>query len=330
MIRSLLAALAGSAVAASAAAQTPRPLETPEPRAVAAGVWLIPGGMVPGRQPDGNTIVFAAGRGLVVMDTGRHPVQREAITAFARARGAPVTAIVNSHWHLDHVSGNPDLRAAFPGLRVYASRAIDQALTGFLPASAADGRTHLSDKLPPETIEDLQRDLATIEHGAALKPDVYVERSQAVRFGPLSLRLNLAPDAATAGDLWVWDAKARVVASGDLVTLPAAFLDTACADGWRAALAGIDATPFETLIPGHGAPMTHPEFAAYRQAFEALVDCSAGTATPAQCADAWAKDLGALLPPDQSRMGLGMTRYYVAEVLRKNGGKSAACKAGKG
>lgn len=331
MIRSVLAALAVAACATSAAAQTPRPLTPPEPRAVAPGVWLIAGGMVPGRQPDGNTIVFAAGKTLVAMDTGRHAVHRQAILDFAKARGESVVAVINSHWHLDHVSGNPALRAAFPGLKVYASGAIDQALTGFLPASAADGRKHLDDpNLPPETLEDLKTDLATIDNGAALRPDVVIDRSRDVRFGPLSLRLNLAPDAATAGDVWVWDAKAKVLAAGDLVTLPAPFLDTACPAGWRAALAALSATPFETLVPGHGEPMTRAQFETYRMAFDALIDCAATDRPGADCAKAWTEAITPLIAPAQAPVARGMSGYYVANVLRAHGGQSAACKAGKG
>jgi hypothetical protein len=33
---------------------------------------VITGTFVVGRQPDGNTVIFAAPDGLVVMDTGRH------------------------------------------------------------------------------------------------------------------------------------------------------------------------------------------------------------------------------------------------------------------
>ena len=132
----VLAALAVSPAAAQPAAATAPP--KPEAQAIAPGVWLIPGGILPRRQPDGNTVVFQGPRGLVVMDTGRHAWHRQAILDFAKARRSPVVAIVNSHWHLDHVSGDPALKAAYPHAKLYASRAIDEALTGFLARSAAD------------------------------------------------------------------------------------------------------------------------------------------------------------------------------------------------
>ena len=99
---------------------------------VAPGVELIPGRFVPGVQPDGNTLVFRSPEGLVVLDTGRHPEHAQAVIDFAARSHLPVKAILNSHWHLDHVGGNLMLRKAFPGARVYASAAIREALKGFL------------------------------------------------------------------------------------------------------------------------------------------------------------------------------------------------------
>src|ERR1700743_2626240 len=115
----------------------------PQAQSITRGIWLIPGSLLPNRQPDGNTVIFEAPQGLIVMDTGRHTWQRRAILDFAKDDGKPIVAIVNSHWHLDHVSGNPDIRAAYPGLKVYASGAIKEALTGFLAKSAVDSQTYL-------------------------------------------------------------------------------------------------------------------------------------------------------------------------------------------
>src|SRR4051812_20421758 len=99
---------------------------------LAPGVDLIPGKFAAGTQPDGNTVVFTTTDGLVVFDTGRHPEHTQQIVDFANAAKKPVVAIVNSHWHLDHVGGNVLLRAKYPGVRVYASSAIEDAMHGFL------------------------------------------------------------------------------------------------------------------------------------------------------------------------------------------------------
>ena len=52
--------------------------------ALPAGYHLIPGAVPLDSGPDGNTIVIDAPRGLIVMDTGRHPEHAQAILDYAR------------------------------------------------------------------------------------------------------------------------------------------------------------------------------------------------------------------------------------------------------
>jgi glyoxylase-like metal-dependent hydrolase (beta-lactamase superfamily II) len=292
-------------------------------------VWLIPGGIPPNRQPDGNSVIFAAPAGLIVVDTGRHSWQREAILALARAQQKKIVAIVNTHWHLDHVSGNPDLRAAYPSLRVYASDAIDAALTGFFPSSVKDSTAYLDDpQIPQETRDDIRGDLLTIQNGAALRPDEVISVSGTMTLGGRPLRINLARDAATAGDVWLYDEKSRVAVLGDLVTLPAPFLDTACPDGWKVALQQVAATPFKVAIPGHGGPMTRAQFLLYQAAFEAFIVCSNSGRPQDECATGWADSIRTLLADDslEWQRAREMAAYYVG-MLRANGGRSKFCES---
>jgi len=101
------AALAQTAGSSPAPTIAPEPTP-PAPQFLAEGIWLIPGAFMGNRQPDGNTVVFKGTTGLVVLDTGRHRWHRRAILDFAKHEVAPIVTIVNSHWHLDHVSGNQD------------------------------------------------------------------------------------------------------------------------------------------------------------------------------------------------------------------------------
>ena len=325
----LTAALAIAVAAAAAEPPPPAPVATPGVQSLSPGVWLVPGGIPRGREPDGNSVIFEGARGLTVMDTGRHPSHAQAILDFAANRRAPVVAIVNSHWHLDHTSGNGAIKRAFPHARVYASGAVEGALKGFLPKSAKDTEAYLaSGQADPVTAEDLKGDLAVISQPAALIPDVRIEADRPIDLGGRRLQAHLARNAATAGDVWLYDPASRILAAGDLVTLPAAFLDTACPAGWRVALGAIWRTPFRRLVPGHGPVMDRRMFAAYRGAFEALIDCAAGQTPKADCAGGWAKAVEPMLGPDEidRRRARLMTESYV-DLLRANGGKSAFCEA---
>src|SRR5437868_2930080 len=106
---------------------------------------LISGAVPLNSGPDGNTIVLGAPKGLIVFDTGRHPEHAQAILDYAKARHRPIVAIVNSHWHLDHTTGNWDIRRAYPHVQVYASDAIQGALQTFLKDSRAQTDKMLAD-----------------------------------------------------------------------------------------------------------------------------------------------------------------------------------------
>src|SRR6188768_4223525 len=114
-MRSLLLLLA---LAQAAPAPT-----APAAREIAPDTYLVPGAMLPNRGPDGNTVVLVGSAGLIVIDTGRHAWHSDGILAFARERRQPVTAIINTHWHLDHSSGNLRVKAAYPQAKTYTTRA---------------------------------------------------------------------------------------------------------------------------------------------------------------------------------------------------------------
>lgn len=291
-------------------------------------VVLVPGGFEAGRQPDGNSVVIDAPDGAIVVDTGRHHRHTQAVLDAARRTNKPVAVIVNTHWHLDHVSGNPVVKSAFPAALVYASGAIDVALTGFLARSAAEARKAVaSGKLDPVMLEEVKGDLAAFANGNKLKPDLRVDTS-----GPLSLagrriEVRLAADAATQGDVWLYDPATRVAIVGDLVTLPAPFLDTACPSGWLKALEAVAATPFTILVPGHGPVMDRPTFDRFRAGFAALVGCAASTRPATACADAWSLAASQIDPTTDPARARRMAAYYVGEVLRAPGAPRY-CRAG--
>jgi glyoxylase-like metal-dependent hydrolase (beta-lactamase superfamily II) len=138
----------------------------------------------------------------------------------------------------------------------------------------------------------------------------------------------LASNAATNGDVWLYDETSGVAALGDLVTLPAPFLDTACPDGWIAALAQVTTTPFALAIPGHGAPMAQAQFFLYRRSFESFIDCSRSARPAQECAANWASAVRSLLPqdPDELQRARKTAGYYI-DMLRANSGRSKYCEA---
>ncbi|WP_343520378.1 MBL fold metallo-hydrolase [Sphingomonas sp.] len=292
------------------------PVAAREAKSIAPGVWLIEGGFEAGRQPDGNSVLIEGPDGLLLVDTGRHASHAAKVEAVIAARGKPLVRIVNTHWHLDHVSGNLALKAKHPRVRVSASDAIDEALTGFLKRSADSARLALeAGKIPEPMASEVRGDLATFVRGQELRPDDVVRGSGVIGAGGRKVELHIARHATTAGDVWLYDPESRVLVAGDLVTDPVPFLDTACPDGWRKALDELAAKPFATLVPGHGQPMSRDLFIQWKQSFAAFLDCARGTQKTTYCTAAWYDGRTSNMTPAADKLRiLTMADYYVGRV----------------
>jgi glyoxylase-like metal-dependent hydrolase (beta-lactamase superfamily II) len=326
--KSWLAAFAAATLAACALAPSEHGTPRPAPHAarlpaiagaqrLANDAVLLPGSFVPGRQPDGNTEVFSAPQGLVVVDTGRHPEHAQAILDTAARAQRPIVAIVNSHWHLDHVGGNPRLRAAYPGLTVYASPAIEAAMGDFLKTYRAQLAQALAGSKDAAEQAGYRAEMALIDSGRALYPDVRITAPGERVLGGRPFLVGFERDAVTAGDVWLLDRDGRLLVAGDLVTLPAPFLDTACPARWSAALARLDAQPFDRLVPGHGAVLDRVGFARYRTAYDHLLECATSTAPARDCIAGWHRDADALMPrPEDRKAADALLGYYLGQVLR--------------
>ncbi len=280
---------------------------------------LIPGAVPLDSGPDGNTIVFDAPKGLIVFDTGRHPEHAQAIIDYAKARNRPIAAIVNSHWHLDHTTGNWDIRQAYPGVQVYASGALKGALETFLKDSRAQTDAMLADpKTPAATRDQLLRGIAVIDHPERIAPDHVIARSGMMAIAGRSLDVHLAKLAATEGDVWLYDAKSKTVIAGDLVVGLVPFMDTACPDGWSKALGEIAKVPFTTLIPGHGDPMTKADFLQWRTAYNNFVDCGHSTRPEKECVEGWSRDAAKFIDAAHKDYAKGAAGYYLQTRLRSS------------
>lgn len=304
-------AIALSFAATNAAAQPSAP----------AGWHLIPGTLWPDRGPDGNSIFLDAPEGLILVDTGRHPAHRDRLLAYARERGRPIAAVVNTHWHLDHSTGNGEIRAAYPDAELYASNAVEGALTGFLQRSREGAERALAaGRIPEANRDEVRRFLAVMDDPDSLRPTRPVTGSGEMTIAGRRLRVNLAPYAATEGDVWIHDPAAGpdggLIIAGDLVVGPVPFMDTACPEGWRRALDAIAATPFGTLIPGHGEPMDRAAFLAWRGAFNALLDCGASERPKAECVAGWRRDAARFIPAGREAEVDELAVHYIDSRLR--------------
>lgn len=280
---------------------------------------LVPGSVPLDKGPDGNSIFLDAPEGLILIDTGRHPEHAAKLLAFARELGRPIAAIVNSHWHLDHTTGNFDIREAYPAAHVYATTAIEGAVVGFLGRNRGQVDKLLADpRTPPERRAQLLRGRHRIDHPDTLRPTRSVLRSGRMSIAGRTLDIRIAPFAATEADLWIYEPEARLAIVGDLVVDLVPFMDTACPDGWSKALDEIENVPFETLIPGHGPTMSRADFLAWKTAFNNLVACGRSDVDIAECVAGWERDAAMFIPDSHREYVREAIEDYITTRLRSS------------
>lgn len=316
--------LALSALISNGAAAEP----SAQPSALAPGLFWLQGQHRAGAQPDGNSVLLKGERGWVLIDSGRHRAHTQALLDFlAQQQAGPELFVINSHWHLDHLGGNALLRRARPELRAYASAAVASALNGWL----ANYRRELEQLQAGGELDEAGRrqveiDLALLRDAAALQPDEFLQSPpQALNLAGRALRVGVLGDAVSGGDVWVLDLASATLISGDLLTLPVPFLDTACPQGWLQALDQLAEQPFERLIPGHGPVLSRADFMRYREAYARLLQCAASDTAEVACGEAWLAAVGPWVAESERPRARQMLHYYFDSSLRTERAAARFC-----
>lgn len=290
------------------------------------GMTLLPGRFVAGEQPDGNTVLIEAPQGLVVFDAGRSVAHTQRILDRLAGRSdAPI--LVNSHWHLDHAGGLGAIRKAHPGAVLFSSDAgIRNVGAPFLAAyreQLVAGLANPDEPVPEDA--KARAELALIADSVAFYPTNDVPRSRDVELAGRKVHLGLG-NAVSGGDVWLRADDAGVLLAGDLVTLPAPLLDTACAEIWIDDLNVLWAQDFERLVPGHGRVLGRDEFRAWQVAFEDLVKCADSRKSAESCRDGWLKGVRALQLSDSDRaLATQVLDHAIPNLLRNEDVQGRYC-----
>ena len=233
---------------------------------------LVPGSFRPSREPDGNSIFLDAPEGLILVDTGRHPEHQERLIAYARERAAGRSPPSSTPTGISITAAAmprsaPPIRAP----QLYASNARSTARSkGFLPPQprAQPSAISPSGQASPAQAADVRLDLAAMDapRHAPARPADHPLGAQIGSPGGGS-QVNLAPLCRDRGrrlDLRSGDPRPSSPATSWSPAVP--FLDTACPEGWRKALAQHRRDSVRRpWCPGHGDPMTHAQFEIWRQ-----------------------------------------------------------------
>jgi glyoxylase-like metal-dependent hydrolase (beta-lactamase superfamily II) len=278
----MTAGLAGAAIDAQIKATYGSVVGGYEVRKLAEGVYafLAPDSKTP--FVSGNSLVVIGREAALVVDTGHVPaLARRMIGDIKHLTSVPVTVVVNTHWHFDHIVGNGEFHAAFPGAAIVSTRETAAQIRAQVPDYAAkveaqvaaggpairqmltDGKRPDGTPLSPDDREFFEAELhdfttavPAIREMKYAPPTLTFDGEMTFDLGQRTVRVMHLGRGNTAGDAVVYVPDARVVATGDLVVAPVPYATASFMFDWPETMRKLMELPADAIVPGHG-PVMH-------------------------------------------------------------------------
>jgi glyoxylase-like metal-dependent hydrolase (beta-lactamase superfamily II) len=252
---------------------------------LAEGVYAAVRTDPPGLMVDANSLFIVNDQDVVVVDAPE--ASAEMIAALRKITTKPVTYLVNTHWHDDHVIGNAVWRKAYPGIHFIAH----STLRDYLPTTGAKNREGMikgapefasqiqaqMDKgknLQDQPINDEERDsytsdirlvkhyMAVVPGTETVLPDIDVNEGLTLIRGQRHIEIRHLGSGHTKADLVVWLPAERIAATGDLVVWPVPLVgnDQSHVRDWPATLDALLALDPAIYVPGHGPVLRNADY----------------------------------------------------------------------
>lgn len=199
---------------------------------------------------------------VVAIDSGMYPsVAREFRTNIERTAGAPVTRLILTHYHGDHVFGNQ----IFKDCQIISSRDLTTRMREVAASQWTREKLEEAAKIRPESYGKLDLDSLEITFPTKVFDESITLRDEGFKI--LVKRVG----GHTADSTYVFFPEERVLFAGDLIfaqTFPWGGDATADPDEWITVLKELQRLSIEKIIPGHGPVCDLNEVQAYLDFFE--------------------------------------------------------------
>lgn len=211
---------------------------------VAPGVFAHRGAIAepgPENLGDVSNIAFLIGETAVaVIDSGgSRAIGEEVYLAIRERTELPISAVILTHMHPDHVFGATALAEA--GATIAGRAGLARALSDRAGAYSEN----FAGLIGP----------AGFVGSRIPAPDREVAEAAVIDLGDRSLRLTARPTAHTASDLTVTDSASGILFAGDLVFAEHAPALDGSLRGWQAVLGAMRDETAPLVVPGHGGPV---------------------------------------------------------------------------
>jgi cyclase len=235
----------------------------------------------PELEVEGNTLIVINDDDVVVVDSNAGvTTAKMTIAEIRKLTPKPVSHVINTHWHDDHVMGNQAYADEYPGVKFVAHPLTRQDIVEHAFANNAYVIDLIAADIPriggylqsgigrdgkPLTEESRARTqlaydkrvemLADRKIMRAVPPTVDVADAMTLERGARSIQITFLGRGNTRGDLVVYLPKEKVVATGDLVVAPIPYATSVYAREWVQTLDRLMTMPATTVLPGHGPVM---------------------------------------------------------------------------
>ena len=257
-----------------------------EVQSVATDVYAVIRKEPAGLAVDSNVLLIVNDQDVVMVDANIGPESATAtLDALAKITSKPVSTIIATHYHDDHMGGVETIRQRFPKVKLIAHESTPAAIEKLLKPARAS-----MIKSGPDMADYLQSMLdkgvgfsnkpITDEERAEMTSDIHLARRYAkemagiplpaptdlvkdhltLKRGKRTIEIKFVGEGHTPSDLIVWLPNEKIVAVGDLVVAPVPLVggDQSNVPAWPKTLAAIRDLKFTTLVPGHG-PVMHDD-----------------------------------------------------------------------
>jgi glyoxylase-like metal-dependent hydrolase (beta-lactamase superfamily II) len=205
-----------------------------------------------------HSVVVDAGDGLVAFDASHASTGASVAGAIASWTATPVTHLVYTHGHADHVGGSLDFASAFGDMTVVGHRKVDERFDRY--AYTNDWNVRINAR----QFGGVRGDFGMGSTGEfiphdTLRPDHVVDDHDTLSVGDRTIELHHAR-GETDDHLWGWMPEERWLFTGDFViwNFPNAGNPQKVQRypiEWAAALREMAGLGAELLLPAHGLPI---------------------------------------------------------------------------
>jgi glyoxylase-like metal-dependent hydrolase (beta-lactamase superfamily II) len=229
-----------------------------------------------------NAALIINDSGVIVIDSHSSPASSATlIDAVKSLTDKPIRYVINTHWHVDHHSGNeayleddatnvdiiahehtrediPTLgRGQYEQTAPYRTMPLDGAAETLQKGTAANGEP-LTDpqRHAIEKFHAAQEDfIATGEAFEFTLPNLTIDKSLTLYGDPYTVQVMYLYPAHTRGDVVVYVPQQKVLIVGDLLTKPILWNWASYPQDYIKTLTALEALDIDKILIGHGGPI---------------------------------------------------------------------------